>query len=72
MQLNSKENLDAFDKKIILCFVPYFLPGNKAGGTTQSIINFTKQLSREFIFKIICLDRDLNDHRPYSNIKVNI
>jgi len=58
-------------KKIILCFVPYYLPGFRSGGVARSIANFVDQLGDEFDIRIICSDRDLNDSKCYSNIKID-
>jgi glycosyltransferase involved in cell wall biosynthesis len=58
-------------KKIILCFVPHYLPGFRSGGVARSIANFVDQLGDEFDIRIICSDRDLNDSKSYSNIKID-
>ena len=58
-------------KKIILCFVPHYLPGFRLGGVARSIANFVDQLGDEFAIRIICSDRDLNDSKSYSNIKID-
>jgi len=58
-------------KSKILIFVPYYLPGHKAGGPIRSISNLVYYLKDEFDFYIITQDRDLGDLKPYKNIKVN-
>jgi len=42
----------------ILCFVPHYLPGFRAGGPTRSIANLVEWLGDEYRFAIISLDRD--------------
>ena len=37
-------------KKTILCFVDHYLPGYKAGGPIQSIVNLVENLGDEFEF----------------------
>ncbi len=58
-------------KKKILCFADYYLPGYKAGGPIQSIVNLVENLSDEFEFDIICNDHDLLDRQPYPNVKID-
>ena len=58
-------------KKIILCFVNYYIPGFRSGGPTRTIANFADHLGEEFDIKIICCDRDLNDNKSFSNIHVD-
>ena len=58
-------------KNKILCFVDYYLPGYKAGGPIQSIVNLVENLGDEFEFYIICNDRDHLDRQPYANVKID-
>ena len=67
MLLNSKTIL----RPKILCFVSNYLPGYKSGGPVKSIKNLTEHLSNDFEFLIITSDRDLNDKKPYTSIKIN-
>ena len=60
-----------FVKKTILCFVDHYLPGYKAGGPIQSIVNLVENLGDEFEFYIICNDRDQLDRQPYANVKID-
>lgn len=55
----------------ILVFSDYYLPGYKAGGPIRSLANLVEKLGDEFNFKIVTKDRDSNDIRPYSGIRVN-
>lgn len=58
-------------KKIIICFVHYYLPGFRSGGPTRTVANFADHLSDEFDIRIICCDRDLGDERAFSEILPN-
>ncbi len=53
----------------ILIFSPYYLPGNKGGGPIVTVSNMVKALGNDFFFRIVTMDRDLGDFRPYENIK---
>lgn len=59
------------NKKTILTFVSYYLPGYKSGGPVRTISNLLDALSDEFSFKIITRDRDLLDNKAYETIKIN-
>lgn len=58
-------------KPIVLTFVRYYLPGYKSGGPVRTINNMVEHLGDELDFRIITLDRDATDTRPYSDINVN-
>ena len=53
----------------ILILIGRYLPGYKDGGPIRSITNLTEALGEEYDFRIVCLDRDLGDSEPYSNIE---
>lgn len=55
----------------ILTFVPYYLPGYRAGGPLRSISNLVDHLSSEFAFSIVTLDRDAESDTPYPGVAVN-
>lgn len=55
----------------ILIFTAYYKPGFKGGGPIKSIYNIVNSLNDVFDFDIVTLDRDLNDLKPYKNIKQN-
>ncbi|PTL37902.1 glycosyltransferase family 4 protein [Alkalicoccus saliphilus] len=57
------------EKRTILIFTDYYLPGYKAGGPIRSISNLVEHLSEDFEFKIITRDRDTQDSEPYPNIQ---
>lgn len=56
------------NKKTILIFVDWFLPGYKAGGPIRSVANLVNILHNHFNFKIITSNTDFNDKKPYENI----
>lgn len=58
-------------KKVILCFVSYYLPGFKSGGPLRTIANMVDHLAPDFDFWIVTRDRDLGDAHGYENIKKN-
>ena len=74
-----KQNKELFDlvlnndsnRKTILCFVEYYLPGNKGGGPVRSIANLVETFGDKFDIKIICANHDDSDTKPYKNIKSN-
>ncbi|MGB6192029.1 MAG: glycosyltransferase [Terracidiphilus sp.] len=57
----------AIGKPTILVLLRYYLPGFKAGGPVRSIAGLVSTLGSEYDFKIICLDRDLGDDRPFPD-----
>ena len=59
------------NKKTILCFVNYYIPGYKAGGPIRSIANIVETFGDKFDIKIICANHDDLDIKPYKNIKSN-
>ncbi len=56
------------NKKIILCFVNYYLPSYRSGGPVRTISNFVEQLGDEFEIKIICSNHEFGDTRSYHGI----
>ncbi|MEN8120718.1 MAG: glycosyltransferase [Bacteroidota bacterium] len=59
------------NKKKILVFIDWFLPGYKAGGPIRSIANLTAHLSVEFEFLIITRNTDYLENNPYPTVKAN-
>ena len=55
-------------KKIILCFIKYYLPGYKSGGPVRSISNFVEKFGDEYDIRIVCSSHDALDYKPYKNI----
>ena len=52
----------------ILVFTSCYLPGFKAGGPIRSVSGMVDVLGDEFDFRVVTLDRDLGDTRPYPGI----
>ena len=59
------------DKKTVLIFTDWYLPGYKAGGPIQSCANLVDLLGDTFNFKVVCGDRDYLETDPYSDISFN-
>jgi glycosyltransferase involved in cell wall biosynthesis len=55
----------------ILTSVGYYLPGYKAGGPIRTLANMVDRLGDEFEFKIVTADRDFDDTKSYSGIKLD-
>lgn len=55
----------------ILTFVPYYVPGYRAGGPLRSISNLVDHLGSEFDFSIVTSDRDAESDTSYPGITVN-
>ncbi len=60
------------EKKKILIFIDWFLPGYKAGGPIRSVANITERLSAFYDFYIVTRDRDKGDTAPYNGIEQGI
>ena len=58
------------NKKKILCFIEYYLPGYNSGGPAKTISNFVEYFGQKYEIFIICSDRDYLDEKPYANKKV--
>jgi glycosyltransferase involved in cell wall biosynthesis len=58
-------------KKKILIFIDWFLPGYKAGGPIQSCANLISHLKDEFEFSVITRDADYCETEPYPGIISN-
>jgi len=58
-------------KKRILIFIDWYLPGYKAGGPIQSVANIVAHLREEFDFYIVTSDTDYCETMPYSSIKID-
>ncbi len=57
------------NKKKILVFIDWYLPGYKAGGPIQSCANIISHLKDEYDFSIVTRDTDYTDITPYSTVK---
>jgi glycosyltransferase involved in cell wall biosynthesis len=59
------------EKKKIIVFIDWYLPGYKAGGPIQSVSNLVDHLKDEFDFYIVTRDTDYCESKPYPNIISN-
>lgn len=55
-------------KKKILIFVDWYLPGYKAGGPIRSIANMYSHLKNDYTFRIVTSDMDLHADKPYPSV----
>jgi glycosyltransferase involved in cell wall biosynthesis len=53
----------------VLVFLSHYLPGTKIGGPAVSIKNLVQNLCQYYDFKVLTLDRDLGDTKPYYGVK---
>ena len=60
--------MDPKQKKSILLFIDWYLPGFKAGGPIRSMANMVQHLGKEFQFKIITRNTDYTSSEPYPGI----
>lgn len=56
------------EKKEIMVFVDWYLPGYKAGGPIRSVANLVSQLSNDFNFSIVTSDTDYGEKEPYPDL----
>lgn len=59
------------EKKKVLVFIDWFLPGYRAGGPIQSCANMIAHLKDEFDFSVVTRDTDYCETNPYPEIKSN-
>ena len=59
------------EKRQILVFMDWFLPGYKAGGPIRSVANMVRALSEDFDFYIVTRNTDLSDDEPYKEVEPN-
>ncbi len=59
------------EKKKILIFIDWFLPGYKAGGPVRSMANMVDYLSDKYEFFIITRNTDYTETTPYQNVEFN-
>ena len=64
-------SLTLSSRPVILCLVPYYLPGYRSGGPVQSIANLVDHLGDEFDIRIVTLDRDFLATESYPKIITN-
>ncbi|WP_010663481.1 glycosyltransferase family 4 protein [Marinilabilia salmonicolor] len=54
------------EKKRILIFIDWFLPGYKAGGPVRSMANMIEQFSEEYHFLVVTRNTDYMETKPYE------
>ncbi|WP_029035319.1 glycosyltransferase family 4 protein [Salinimicrobium terrae] len=57
--------------KKILIFIDWFLPGYKAGGPIQSVVNLISHLGDEIAFDVVTSNKDLGEDSAYPDIPSN-
>lgn len=57
--------------KKVLILTGRYLPGYKDGGPVRSILNLTEWMGDDYDIRIMCLDRDHGDEKPYEGIVIN-
>jgi len=57
--------------KKILIFIDHFLPGYKAGGIAQSIINLSEYIKTDFDLNIITSNTDFGELKSYPDVRIN-
>ncbi len=58
-------------KKNILIFIDWFLPGYKAGGPVRSMANMVDYLADQYDFYIVTRNTDYTETTPYQNLEYN-
>jgi glycosyltransferase involved in cell wall biosynthesis len=59
------------ERKKILVFIDWYLPGFKAGGPIRSIANMVSNLSELYAFYIVTRNTDYTETQAYKNIEAN-
>jgi glycosyltransferase involved in cell wall biosynthesis len=57
------------DKKKVLVFIDWFLPGDKAGGPVRSCANLLDHLGSDLEFSVVTRDTDYTETKPYDSVK---
>ena len=60
------------EKKKILVFIDWYLPGFRAGGPIRSCANLISHLSDEFDFNIVTTDTDYMTSTPYPSVNKDV
>jgi len=60
------------EKRRVLLFTDWFLPGFKGGGPIQSIAGMIENLSDDVEFYVVTRDRDLGDSAQYPSIEPEV
>jgi len=59
------------EKKKVMVFIDWYLPGFKAGGPIRSVRNIAITFSKEIDFYIVTSDRDFGDVQAYPSIQLD-
>lgn len=59
------------DKKKILVFIDWYVPGYKAGGPIRSVYNIISALKEDYNFYVLTSAYDLGEIDPYQGIELN-
>lgn len=57
------------DKKKVLVFIDWFLPGDKAGGPVRSCANLLDHLGNDFEFSVVTRNTDYTETKPYESVQ---
>ena len=66
--MDEQKKILSLKKKVILCFIKYYLPGYRSGGPVRSIVNFVEKFGDVYDIRIVCSSHDAIDNKPYDNI----
>lgn len=69
MDFESRRSDAAAPPPRVLALLDYYLPGHRSGGPLRSVSNLIESLGREFDFRVVTRNRDLNDAAPYPGIR---
>lgn len=53
----------------VMVFIRHYLPGFRGGGPIRSLANLIEALGDEFDFRVVTLDRDIDDAHAYPGIE---
>lgn len=56
------------EKKKVLVFIDWFLPGYRAGGPIRSCTGLVERMSPYFHFRIVTGNTDLGERKPYDSV----
>ena len=61
--------MESKNKKTILIFIDWYVPGYKAGGPIKSIYSLVRYFENDFNFLVITSDTDFGETAPYPSVK---
>ena len=59
------------NKRTVLVFIDWYLPGYRAGGPIRSCANMVSRMQPHFDFRIVTGNTDLGEARPYPGVVTN-